>query len=433
MKILKVIHGYPPRYNAGSEVYSQMLCLGLAKKHQVHVFSRFEDPFTPDYHVIKESDYLDNRIKLDLINLPLERNRYRLSNDTVDSYFKSLLKKEKPNVVHIGHLNHLSVTLVDRIKELNIPILYTLHDYWLMCPRGQFLQRNPTDNNDVWSLCDGQEDRKCAQRCYSGYGIGSHDSNQKDMDYWTDWTSRRMKIIREMTEKVDMFHAPANYLRNRYVAEFGLPEQKIRYLDYGFVRERSEGRNRIKNEIFTFGYIGTHIPAKGIQHLLQAFGELSENCQLRIWGRPRPQNTSSLMSIVSTLAESVQKRIHWLPEYRNEHLVNDVFNHVDCIVVPSIWVENSPLVIHEAQQARVPVITANVGGMAEYVHHEINGLLFKHRDYRSLAHEMQRLVDDFHFAKTLGAKGYLYSADGQIPSIENHVDAIESIYHEILE
>jgi hypothetical protein len=58
--------------------------------------------------------------------------------------------------------------------------------------------------------------------------------------------------------------------------------------------------------------------------------------------------------------------------------------------VPSVWVENSPLVIHEAQQARVPVITADAGGMAEYVHHEVNGLLFAHRDPAALAEQMQR-------------------------------------------
>jgi hypothetical protein len=47
MKILKVIHGYPMRYNAGSEVYSQTLCHGLAERHEVHVFTREEDAFAP--------------------------------------------------------------------------------------------------------------------------------------------------------------------------------------------------------------------------------------------------------------------------------------------------------------------------------------------------------------------------------------------------
>jgi hypothetical protein len=47
MRILKVIHGYPRRYNAGSEVYSQTLCQALAARHEVHVFTREENPFAP--------------------------------------------------------------------------------------------------------------------------------------------------------------------------------------------------------------------------------------------------------------------------------------------------------------------------------------------------------------------------------------------------
>jgi len=101
---------------------------------------------------------------------------------------------------------------------------------------------------------------------------------------------------------------------------------------------------------------------------------------------------------------------------------------VDAIVVPSIWVENSPLVIHEAQQARVPVITADAGGMAEYVHHEVNGLLFAHRDPRALAEQMQRLGDDPMLARRLGARGYLGSVSGDIPDIGAHVREIESLY-----
>ena len=51
MKILKVIHGYPMRYNAGSEVYSQTLCHALAERHEVHVFTREEDAFAPDFRM----------------------------------------------------------------------------------------------------------------------------------------------------------------------------------------------------------------------------------------------------------------------------------------------------------------------------------------------------------------------------------------------
>ena len=64
-------------------------------------------------------------------------------------------------------------------------------------------------------------------------------------------------------------------------------------------------------------------------------------------------------------------------------------------------------ILHEAQQARVPVITADTGDMAEYVRHEVNGLLFEHRSHRSLACRMQRLVDDPGLARRLGRRSYL--------------------------
>jgi hypothetical protein len=73
MKILKVIHGYPMRYNAGSEVYSQTLCHGLAERHEVHVFTREEDAFAPDFRLRTEHDADDPRITVHVVNNPRSR------------------------------------------------------------------------------------------------------------------------------------------------------------------------------------------------------------------------------------------------------------------------------------------------------------------------------------------------------------------------
>ena len=136
--------------------------------------------------------------------------------------------------------------------------------------------------------------------------------------------------------------------------------------------------------------------------------------------------------MAQSLPDSAGSRIEWMGEYRNQDIVADVFNRCDAIVVPSIWAENSPLVIHEALQARVPVITADYGGMAEYVHHERNGLLFAHRDPRSLAQQMQRLADDPKLAMRLGRRGYVQSDDGNVPDMVEHSLAVESIYHSLI-
>ena len=430
MKILQVIHGYPMRYNAGSEVYTQTLCHGLAGRHEVHVFTREEDPFAPDFRLRVEPDPDDARVTLHVVNNPRNRDRYRESG--VDQRFAELLDWLRPDLVHVGHLNHLSTSLPLEAATRGIPVVHTLHDFWIMCPRGQFMQTHPSDPEDLWAACDGQDDRKCAEHCYARYLGGAPAEREEDIVYWTGWVRRRMRHLREMTERVDLFVAPARTLLDRYRDEFGVPARKLVHLDYGFDLARLRGRARTPGEPFVFGYIGTHIPAKGIHDLIRAFGAVAGESLLRIWGRPRGQSTESLGALARSLPGGKAQRVEWLHEYRNADIVREVFNRVDAIVVPSVWVENSPLVIHEAQQSRVPVITADAGGMAEYVHHEVNGLSFRHRSWRALAEQMQRFADDPALARRLGRRGYLYSESGDVPAIDDHVREIEALYALVL-
>lgn len=417
------------RYNAGSEVYTQTLCHGLADRHEVHVFTREEDAFAPDFRLRTERDEDDPRITVHVVNNPRLKDRYRAIG--IDQRFAEVLDRVRPDVVHVGHLNHLSTSMLREAALREVPIVFTLHDYWLMCPRGQFMQMFPEDPTNLWAACDGQEDRKCAERCYARYFSGAPEEREADVAYWSDWVARRMRHVREVSELVDLFIAPARYLHERFRDGFGVPESKLVHLDYGFARERMNGRRRSAGEPFTFGYIGTHIPAKGIHDLLRAFGKLSGGPRLRIWGRPRGQDTDALKGLAAVLPAGVAERVEWLPEYKNQAITRDVFDRCDAIVVPSVWVENSPLVIHEAQQARVPVITANVGGMAEYVRHEVNGLLFEHRSADALAAQMQRLVDDASLGVRLGTRGYLFSETGDVPEIDGHVRKIEELYERV--
>ena len=148
MHILKIIHGYPPNYNAGSEVYSQSVCNELSKRHQVSIFTREENPYAPDFGIRheKQNDQLD----LFFVNNPQGKDGYR--HKQLDEKFAALIKELKPDVAHIGHLNHLSTGIVDELNRYKIPIVFTLHDFWLMCPRGQFLTRSIGQENN-FQLC----------------------------------------------------------------------------------------------------------------------------------------------------------------------------------------------------------------------------------------------------------------------------------------
>jgi MoaA/NifB/PqqE/SkfB family radical SAM enzyme len=246
-----------------------------------------------------------------------------------------------------------------------------------------------------------------------------------DEEHWTNWTEARMAESKRIIDKVNLFIAPSKYLQDRFITDFSVPEHKIRYLDYGFPTEylTMTEKSTDKSE-FTFGYIGTHIPAKGLHILIEAFNQIEIASTLKIFGRHDGQSTAAL----KRLAANSKNKIEFAGEYINHNLANDVFSKVDCIVVPSIWGENSPLVIHEAQACKVPVITADFGGMKEYVRHKVNGLLFEHRNANSLAAQMNFAVQNPEFMKELGRKGYLFSEDGSIPGIQDHCKELEKLY-----
>jgi glycosyltransferase involved in cell wall biosynthesis len=66
----------------------------------------------------------------------------------------------------------------------------------------------------------------------------------------------------------------------------------------------------------------------------------------------------------------------------------------DLLAVPSQWLETGPMVVLEAFAAGIPVIGSNLGGIAERVEHEVNGLLVKPNSVKAWYGELQRLSQD---------------------------------------
>ncbi len=353
MHILKIIHGYPPNYNAGSEVYSQSICNELAKRHKVSVFTREENLYAPCFSIRKEK--INENLMLYFVNNPQGKDGYR--HKQMDENFAELVGKLNPDIAHVGHLNHLSTGLIDELNKLKIPIVFTLHDFWLMCPRGQFLTRSIGRKNN-FQLCNAQNDEKCAKDCYQVYFSGRKKNENSDISRWSSWVNERMLETKAIIDKVDLFIAPSNYLKDRFVNDFHIPPSKIIYLDYGFPTEYlSPTKKSQEKKHYTFGYIGTHIPAKGVNILIEAFKQIKSPAVLKIFGRENGQSTNALKKLASTSHNCIE----FAGEYVNKNLSDIVFANIDAIVVPSIWGENSPLVIHEAQACRVPVITADFG------------------------------------------------------------------------
>jgi len=340
---------------------------------------------------------------------------------------QNLVKEFKPDVCHIGHLNHLSTGIIKVLKSCKIPIVFTLHDFWLMCPRGQFLQRN-FDGQSKYNLCSGQEHAKCASTCYNSLFTGKESTNKDDFNYWEKWVYNRMEETKSVAKSVNRFIAPSQYLKNRFVDDFQIDAEGITYLDYGFPMEYLTTKSTPKSSEFTFGYIGTHIPSKGIDLLIKAFSKIDTAAKLKIFGREIAQNTNALKQ----MAANSKNEIEFCGEYINQNIADVVFSEIDAIVVPSIWGENSPLVIHEAQACKIPVITADFGGMKEYVSHQLNGLLFEHRNEESLHEQLEWALANPSKMRQYGNRGYIKNETGLVPDIKLHCKQLVKIYKETI-
>ena len=156
MKILQVIHTFPPHSLGGSEIYTYNLSRELAKSHEIVVFHAINDPDAEEYEI--QVDSYDG-FKVSTINNTFKHctsfeTHYR--NEMIAKKFGELLDEVTPDILHIGHLIDLSVTLVEEAKKRNIPVVFTLHDFWLFCPLGRLLKTDLT-------LCQGPQISECAK------------------------------------------------------------------------------------------------------------------------------------------------------------------------------------------------------------------------------------------------------------------------------
>jgi glycosyltransferase involved in cell wall biosynthesis len=140
------------------------------------------------------------------------------------------------------------------------------------------------------------------------------------------------------------------------------------------------------------GYIGQIKRHKGVDLILEAWAYLHGDHprELRLYGSAAGEE-----AYAQQLREQMRglANVEWKGAFQGEQVWH-VLADLDVLVVPSRWVENSPNVILEAQAVGVPVIGSNLGGVAELVQHERNGLVFQVDDARDLARQLQRLLDE---------------------------------------
>lgn len=379
MKVLLVIHGYPPLYMAGSEVYTRNLARELAKSHEVFVFHRIENTLLPLYN---KEDSTDNRIHIRKINnYESEDVTFydKYLNPRIDDEFREYVKFISPDVVHIGHLSHLSTQIpIIAKREFGLPVLFTIHDFWMFCHRGQLI--NPQDHK-ICPLPNTQQCTSCAAFHYDNAGFSS------------DLITERNLHIKNVMDCIDIFFSPSHTLEKFYI-DMGVDPKKICYSKYGFTIPKMQERKRPLHTCLIFGFTGRIIYTKGVHILCEAFSKISGNAKLLIWGNADSDYAQALIK------KYANDRIEFKGAYHNDEL-QTVLDSFDILVCPSIWLENAPLVIQEAQSVSLPVITSNKGGMAELIHDGVDGFTFELGSAEDLRRKMQNIVYNPHILLSL--------------------------------
>jgi glycosyltransferase involved in cell wall biosynthesis len=232
----------------------------------------------------------------------------------------------------------------------------------------------------------------------------------------------RKNWVQHVFHEVDVFISPSRFLRNFFIAH-GLPEERIIFSDNGFYPPESVNDRKAVKPI-QFGYIGTWIPSKGIRLLLEAFRDVHpQDAQLQVHGFF--PGYDGYPDYEQTLRRLAGPAVHFYGKYEPAQ-VHELLVNMDCLIMPSIWWENSPMTMHEAFLCRVPILTADAGGMAEQVANG-GGLTFKHRSVTSLRQRIQEIID---------SPAILEELKNHIPpvkSVEEHADEMLTIYQRVLQ
>lgn len=338
-----------------------------------------------------------------------------------------LLEIFKPTVVHFHHFAHLGLQLLRVVRncEPDIPIVMTLHEYMAIC-----LQQGQMIKEKTHQLCYSESPSDC-NRCFP-------DTSPADF-------LLRKLFFKSFFELVDKFVCPSQFLLERY-ADWGIPREKLLFIENGFEepstigeknlnfrdRERRPKNIRQKRSVakvqaqktkdasvatsestpeevergaIRIGFFGQINPYKGLDVLLDAVLKLSEadrrKIEVTVHGGGIEDQLTDFQEKMADLTEKTKDCVRFHGKYDGNEL-EDLMKEVDWVVIPSIWWENSPVVIQEAFHHGRPIICSNIGGMKEKVRDGIDGIHFSVRNPSSLARIFESIIDgeycpeDFH-------------------------------------
>ncbi|MDD1607041.1 MAG: glycosyltransferase [Methylococcaceae bacterium] len=403
MKILLTVHQFFPQFAAGTEILTYSVARELLKRgHEVRVLTGYPAP-----HALNDANRCDEYYFEGLHVYRFHHTYTPMGNQTslleIDydnhlaaQYFRQILDSFNPDVVHFFHLHRLGTGLIEQAVEAGIPAFMTPTDFWTICSTAQLL------------LCDGQ---LCSGPSrYSGNCVKHFVQNTRKgllgkiarylptplVDFLVYLTQigvmpayphrievkaagNRLGVNMARLNQLNRIVSPTALMTERLV-KYGVLPERILQSAFGIDVTATNTLRSSPRQPLRIGFIGTLATHKGCHVLIEAFKTLAS-------GRA-------------------------------------IFD-LDVLVVPSLWYENTPLVVYSAQAARCPVVASNFAGLSDVIRHEDNGLLFKAGDVMALSEQLFRLINEPHLIEHLSTQAQ------QPKSTSTYVDELIGVWQSV--
>ena len=278
--------------------------------------------------------------------------------------FTRLIDDFRPDVVHLHNIHSYLSPVVGRIaRERGIRVVWTMHDYKLVCPSYACLAGGKPCTD-----CFSDKNAVLRRRCMKGSAAASLLA-WLEARYWT-----RTKLARQ----TDCFICPSRFLSNR-LAEAGFDRNKLAVIN-NFVDTSTFDKTKSTRRDF-YCYVGRLSPEKGVRTLLRAASQLPY--ELRVLGGGPPAD-----ELRREYADAPQIKFlgHQSAEGVKATLADARFS-----VMPSECFENNPLGSIESLCMGTPVLGANIGGIPELID-EQSGLTFASGDASDLADKITQMM-----------------------------------------
>lgn len=403
VKVLQVPFTYYPDAVGGTEIYVE----ALAQRLRAHaVESVIAAPGQQETTMEREG------LRVHRYGLGLEisdlRDLYGEGDATAVTNFERILEEERPEVVHLhAQTRGVSLRMIRAARRRRIPVVYTYHTPTATCQRGTLLR---------WgnAVCDGMmTESLCAACALHGRGLSRLAAHALAAlpeaagglcsraglrgGFWTairarELTALRHRCAREFLAEADQVVAVCEWVR-AVLLRNGVPSEKITLSRQGLCQEpqlQTAVHAPAKTGILRVVFLGRLDPTKGVDLLLRAVRAVPElKLEVDIYGIAQGEGGRRYEARLRDMAAGDDRITFYAPVPAAR--VVETLRKYDVLAVPSQWLETGPMVVLEAFAAGVPVVGSRLGGIAELVRHEVDGLLVAAADVGAWRAALMRL------------------------------------------